>query len=112
MRKPQSQSRAQRRAYEAFLKKTNPAAYKQWKSEAIERGNQIHEANAEAVRKAEEEHYEKLQTSLIASMRADGKTDAEIDEFIADWVQTIKLWGVEERPKRWREIRREKIANA
>jgi hypothetical protein len=45
-------------------------------------------------------------------MRADGKTDAEIDEFIADWVQTIKLWGVEERPKRWREIRREKIANA
>jgi uncharacterized membrane protein YebE (DUF533 family) len=112
MRKPQSQSRAQRRAYEAFLKKTNPAAYKQWKSESIERGNQIHESNAEAVRKAEETHYENLQTSLIASMRADGKTDAEIDEYIAEWVQTIKLWGVNESPKRLREIRKEKTINA
>jgi hypothetical protein len=112
MRKPQSQSRAQRRAYEAFLKKTNPAAYKQWKAESIERGNQIHESNAEAVRKAEEAHYEKLQTSLIESMRAEGKTDAQIDEFIADWVQTIKLWAVDEKPKRSREIRREKTTNA
>lgn len=112
MKKPQSQARAQRRAYESFLKQTNPEAYKQWKSEAIERGNQIHESNVEAVRKTEEAHYEKLQTSIIESMRAAGKTDKEIDEYIADWVQTIKVWGSKERPKRIREIHREKLNKA
>ena len=112
MRKPQSQSRAQRRAYEAFLKKTNPQAYKQWKAESIERGNQIHESNVEGVRKTQEEHYEKVQTSIIESMRADGKTDAEIDAYIAEWVQTIKVWGSDEKPKRLREIRRENNTNA
>jgi hypothetical protein len=109
MNKAQSQSRAQRRAYESFLKQTNPHAYKQWKSESIERGKQIHESNVEAVRKTEEAHYEKLQTSIIETMRADGKSDSEIDEYVADWVQTIKVWGSNEKPKRIKEIHREKL---
>jgi hypothetical protein len=108
MGKPQSQTRAQRRAYESFLKKTNPVAYQGWKSEAIQRGKEIHEANAEAVRKAEEEHYEKIQTSIVEKMRESGKTNEEIDEYVSEWIQTIKVWGSDERPKRLREIRREK----
>lgn len=108
MHRPQSQARAQRRAYEKFLKKTNPEAYKQWKSEAIERGRQIHESNVEAVRKSEEEHYEKIQTQMIEAMREQGFDNTQIDEKIAEWVQTIKVWGAGERPKRLREIRREK----
>jgi hypothetical protein len=108
MGKPQSQARAQRRAYESFLKKTNPIAYQGWKTEAIQRGKEIHEANTETVRKAEEEHYEKIQTSIVEAMRESGKTNEEIDAYIADWVQTIKVWGSNERPKRMREIKREK----
>ena len=76
---------------------------------SIERGKQIHESNVEAVRKTEEAHYEKLQTSIIETMRADGKSDSEIDEYVADWVQTIKVWGSNEKPKRIKEIHREKL---
>ena len=45
-------------------------------------------------------------------MRADGKSDSEIDAYVADWVQTIKVWGSGERPKRIREIHREKLNKA
>lgn len=44
-----SQSRKQRRAYEKFLKKTNPQAYKEWKSDSINRGNQIHQEHLDNI---------------------------------------------------------------
>jgi len=37
-----SQSRKQRRSYEKFLKKNDPKGYKEWKSNSIERGKDIH----------------------------------------------------------------------
>jgi hypothetical protein len=102
-----SESRKQRRAYEKFLKKTNPGAYKMWKSESIKRGQEIHESNVESVRKSEESYYEAQQTKLISQLREEGKTNEEIDSFVAKWVQTIKVWGSNEKPKRWRELNRE-----
>ena len=108
MKKPQSQAKSQRRLYEQYLKKTNMAAYKEWKAGAKERGEKIHQQNEDAVRRAEEERLEAIQTGMIQSMRAEGKTDAEIDEHISDWVKTLKLWGSSERPLRMREVKKEK----
>ena len=108
--KRQSQGRAQRRLYEKFLKKFHPEQFKTWKSGVLERGIKAHEQHFESIRKSEEEHYEAMQTRMIQSMKADGKSNEEIDAYIEDWVQTLKLWGSNERPKRWREIRKEKSA--
>jgi hypothetical protein len=107
MKRPQTQARAQRRLYERFLKKFNPTAYKEWKAGVQERGAKLHAQNEEAVRKAEEAKYEEIQTAMIQSMKAEGKSSEEIDAHIAEWVQTIKVWGSKERPARLREIRRE-----
>jgi hypothetical protein len=109
MNKQTSQARKQRRLYEAFLKKFHPAQYREYKAGVIERGKKIHASNVEEIRKAEEARYEAIQTRLIQDMRNEGKSNEEIDEYINDWVQTIKVWGSDERPKRWREIRREKL---
>lgn len=108
MSKNQSQARKQRRLYEKYLKKFNPTQYKEWKSGSIERGKKLHAQNVEAAFKAQEEYYEGLQTKIIQGMKAEGKTNEEIDAYINDWVKTIKIWGSGERPMRWREIRREK----
>ena len=107
MSKTQSTAKRQRRAYELWLKKTNPTAYKEWKSQSVQRGKQLHEAQTEAVRKAEEERLEKIQTDMIVSMKAEGKSDAEIDKHVAIWVKTLKLWGSNDRPMRYREAVRE-----
>ena len=111
MKKQQSQARKQRRLYERYLKKFNPQQYKIWKAGVIERGAKTHEQNVEAARKEEEVRYEELQTRIITSMKAEGKTNAEIDEYIDDWVKTLKIWGSDSRPMRLREIRREKLLN-
>lgn len=44
-----SQSRKQRRAYEKFLKKTNPQAYKEWKADSINRGKQLHQEHLDNI---------------------------------------------------------------
>jgi len=67
-----SQARSQRRSYELWLKRTNPTAYKEWKSQSHARGKQIFEQNVEAVRTAEAERLENLQTEKIVAMKADG----------------------------------------
>ena len=108
MSKTQSQARKQRRLYEKYLKKFNPQQHKEWKAGAIERGKKIHSQNVDAAYKNQEEYFEKLQTKLIQDMKAEGKSNEEIDAYIADWVRTLKIWGSDERPMRWREIRREK----
>jgi hypothetical protein len=91
-----SDSRKQRRNYELWLKRTNKEAYKKWKSESVKRGNAIHEQNTEAIRNAESEMLEKKQTDIIVRMREEGKTEEQIDEFIAIWIKTIKTWGSDE----------------
>jgi hypothetical protein len=111
MSKQTSQARKQRRLYEAYLKKFHPAQYREYKAGVIARGKQIHEQHVEATRKNEEAYYEAIQTKMIQQMREEGISNDAIDEYINDWVQTIKVWGSNERPKRWREIRREKAQN-
>ena len=103
-----SQARQQRRAYEKWLKKVDPIKYREWKSNSVARGRQIHAENVEKVRQSENEYYESRQTQIIEDLRKQGFSDAEIDEHVEDWVKTIKVWGSGERPLRRREIRREK----
>jgi hypothetical protein len=49
-----SQPRKQRRAYEKFLKKHDPKAYKEWKSKSAERGKEIHREHLDNIKIAEE----------------------------------------------------------
>lgn len=107
MSKTQSTAKRQRRAYELWLKKTNPTAYKEWKSQSIQRGIQLQSAQSESVRKMEEDHLEKIQTDMIVKMKSEGKSDAEIDQYIAIWVKTLKIWGSNERPMRFRDAMKE-----
>lgn len=103
-----SQSRQQRRAYEKWLKKTDPIRYREWKSGSQARGKQIHAENVEKVRQYESDYYEAHQTRMIESLRNEGFSDSEIDEQVEDWTKTIKVWGSSERPMRRREIQRER----
>jgi hypothetical protein len=107
MTKTQSPSRQQRRLYEKFLKKSNPAMFAEYKSGVAERGKKLYEQQQEAVSKSEEAYYEEVQNKIILDMRAEGKTNEEIDAYINDWVKTIKVWGSHSQPMRMREIKRE-----
>lgn len=104
--KGMSQSRAQRRAYEKFLKKTDPTKYAEYKSGVVERGEKLNNAMAAAVSETEEAYYEDKQTKIIQAMKADGKTSEEIDAYIEDWVKTIKVWGSSEKPLKLAEIKK------
>jgi uncharacterized membrane protein YebE (DUF533 family) len=84
-----SESRKQRREYEKWLKKSDPKAYKAWKAEKIERGNAFHQSHVETQRILQSERLEAKQKEIIQSLRAAGKTDAQIDEFIESWVEGI-----------------------
>lgn len=84
-----SESRKQRREYERYLKATDPKAYKEWKSAKVERGNAFHQSHIETQRILQSERLEAKQKDIIQSMRAAGKTDAEIDAFIEEWVEGI-----------------------
>lgn len=103
-----SQSRSQRRAYEKFLKKTDPAKYAEYKSGVIERGEKLNHANATMVAESEETYYEEKQTQIIQSMKAEGKSSEEIDAYIEDWVQTIKVWGSTSKPLKLSELKKVK----
>lgn len=107
MRKKQSQSRAQKRLYEQFLKKMHPGQYKTWKAGAIQRGQKSHEEHVEACSRSIESYYENLQTRLIQYYKSLEMSNEEIDAYIENWVKTIKVWGSSSRPMRWREVRRE-----
>lgn len=98
MPKTQSQSRKQRKDYERWLKKNNTEAYKQWKSESLERGRALTEEQEEKIRQYESEYYEKKQTNMILNLRSQGFSDSDIDKEIAIWVKTIKSWGSKEKP--------------
>lgn len=107
MSKKQSQSRAQRRAYEKFLKQTNPQGYKDWKSNATERGFKLHQEQVESVRKEHEEFYERKQTNMIIKLRNEGKTNEEIDKHIAIWIKTIKPWSSNEKALSLKDAKKE-----
>jgi hypothetical protein len=103
-----SQSRQQRRAYEKWLKNSDQIKYNEWKSGSFTRGNKIHQDNEEKISQLESEYYEKIQTNLIQTLRAEGKSNTEIDSYIEDWVKTIRVWGSDERAKSLKEVKREK----
>ena len=102
-----SQARKQRRSYELWLKKNNIAAYKEWKANRHVRAKQLIENQNSVVRNKEEETLEALQTKIISDMRNNGKTDEEINKYIAIWVKTLRLWGSDEQPLTWKEAERE-----
>ena len=107
MAKATSQSRSQRRNYEKFLKKTNPTAYKEWKSNSIERGKSYESNHIELVENQQTESFESMQNKLINDLRESGKSQEEIDRHIAIWVKTIKIWGSNEKPLSWNEAVKE-----
>jgi CRISPR/Cas system CSM-associated protein Csm2 small subunit len=83
---PKSQARAQRRMYEKFLKKTNPSAYKEWKTGVKERGAKLHIENVNSAQLIEAETFESVQSIEIQKMRDEGKTQEEIDEFVSSYL--------------------------
>lgn len=84
-----SQNRKQRREYELYLKKTDPKKYKEWKSGVSERGKQYHQAVEESARAAQNEFLEEKQRNMILDLRNRGYSDAQIDEYMAKWVESI-----------------------
>ena len=107
MSKAVSQSRAQRRKYEKFLKKTNPTAYKEWKNTSIERGKKFIEEQSQFVESQQTEALEEIQNKMIQDLRSQGKTQEEIDRHINIWVRTLKPWGSDEKPLNWNEAEKE-----
>lgn len=105
--KQTSQARKQRRSYELWLKVNNIAAYKEWKANRHTRAKQLIETQNVAVRNKEEETLEARQTKIISDMRDKGKTEEEINKYIAIWVKTLQLWGSDEQPLTWKEAERE-----
>lgn len=107
MSKGTSNARAQRRAYENWLKKTNPSAYKEWKSDSLDRGRNIHESHVTSINDKHEARYQDLQANMIVKLREQGLSDEEIDKQVAIWVMTIKPWGTEGKALTLKEATRE-----
>jgi hypothetical protein len=107
MIKATSQSRAQRRNYEKFLKKTNPAAYKEWKENSIERGKRFEEEQTRFVEDKQTAALEGIQNKMIQDLRNEGKSQEEIDRHVAIWIKTLKPWGSNEKPLSWTEAVKE-----
>ena len=107
MSKTTSQSRAQRRTYEKFLKKTNPTAYKEWKENSLERGKRYEEEQTQIVEDKHNTALESLQNKMIQDLRDQGKSQEEIDRHVAIWVKTIKPWGSDEKPLTWKDAVKE-----
>lgn len=83
------QARRERRAYEKWLKKNDPAAYAEWKAGAHERGREIHAENRRAVEQTITEHYERQQALLEAQWRAKGLSEKEIEAKLEAWFLTV-----------------------
>jgi len=107
MSKTTSQTRAQRRSYEKFLKKTNPIAYKEWKESSIERGKRFEEEQTQFIEDKHTEALESIQNKMIQDLREQGKTQEEIDKHVSVWVKTIKPWGSVEKPLSWKDAVKE-----
>ncbi len=107
MSKVISQSRAQRRNYEKFLKKTNPAAYKEWKENSIERGKKFEEEQTRLVEDKHTEALEEIQNKMINDLRSQGRLQEDIDRHMSIWIKTIKPWGSDEKPLSWKEAEKE-----
>jgi|688.fasta_scaffold1234360_1 hypothetical protein len=107
MSKTTSQSRRQRRAYELWLKKNNPAAYKQWKSQSFQRGKTLSNEFEEKVRENETTRLEKIQAELINKLSEEGKTQEEIDRHVNVWAMTLKPWGSDEKRLKLKDAEKE-----
>jgi hypothetical protein len=107
MAKTTSKSRSERRKYEKFLKKVNPTAYDQWKSNSTERSKKFVEEQNQLIEDKQTEHLEGVQNKLINDLRNLGKTQEEIDRHIAIWIKTLKPWGSTEKSLTWKEAEKE-----
>lgn len=107
MSKSTSNDRKQRRSYEKWLKKTNPQSYREWKSDSVKRGKQIHQQQIESINKSIEESYEKQQSLITERLKNEGKTQEEIDRYINIWVATLKIWGSDEKPLSWKDAEKQ-----
>ena len=107
MSKTTSQSRSERRKYEKFLKKHNPAAYAEWKSNSTERSKKFVDEQNQLIEDKQTEYLEGIQNKLINDLRNLGKTQEEIDRHIAIWIKTLKPWGSTDKPLTWKEAEKE-----
>jgi hypothetical protein len=103
-----SQARKERRKYERWLKKYDMKAYQEYKSGVMARGKQMHQEFTESIENRLNEDLEHRQANLIESLEAKGLSRQEIDEQVEEWVARLKIWRSDEKPKRLREIRRER----
>lgn len=107
MSKTTSQSRRQRRSYELWLKKNNPTAYKQWKSQSFQRGKTLSNEFEEKIRENETARLEKIQAELINKLSEEGKTQEEIDRHVNIWAMTLKPWGSDEKKLKLKDAQKE-----
>lgn len=107
MSKTTSQSRRQRRAYELWLKKNNPSAYKQWKSQSFQRGKTLSQEFEDKVRENETANLEKIQAELINKLSDEGKSQEEIDRHVNIWAMTLKPWGSDEKKLKLKEAEKQ-----
>ena len=103
-----SQNRKQRRLYEKYLKSNHSEQYKEWKKDSIKRGEEYHKQYVEATVKGIETQIESLQTRMIQSMMASGKTNSEIDEYMEDWLNSTKMWAESYTPENFTELRKKR----
>ena len=75
MKSAKSPSRAQRRLYEKYLKKFNPSQYKEWKSDAIKRGEGLQSQFIESTNKDLESQFENIQSNVIHTQKELGKSE-------------------------------------
>lgn len=102
-------TRKQRRIYEKFLKKTSLESYHEWKSGSLKRGKALHQNHVESVISKIMSQYEDLQNKIFESLRLKNWKEEDIKEYVEDWVASIKVWSSEEKPGKWKDLRKGKI---
>ena len=51
----------------------------------------MHQAHIERLRIVQDEFYERKQKDIIKSLRDAGRTDEEIDAYVAKWIEGLKV---------------------
>jgi 3-oxoacyl-ACP reductase-like protein len=103
-----SQSRKQRRLYEKYLKSNHTEQYKEWKKDSHKRGEEYHKQYVDSTVKGIESQLESLQTRMIQSMMASGKTNSEIDEYMEDWLNSTKMWSESQSIENFTDLRKKR----
>jgi hypothetical protein len=107
MKSAKSPSRAQRRLYEKYLKQLHPSQYKEWKSDALKRGEELQSQFIESTNKDLESQFENMQSKIIHTQKEAGKSQEEIDQYVEDWLSSTKIWR-EDASKKYTDLSRER----